>query len=259
MKHCDKCKVYKTQFNYCPMCGCYIGENDLNITQEPETTHVGASLHDIEETHPAYAQLQFSRRNTSGYSLYGSSIGHQHTITLRISKSVKQYTNYSEHYHADVRPYIEVEMSQAQFSEAITTMNIGDGVPVTLRQLQGKYIPRCQELTIQERVQRDLNGQLKTLARKLGADSVAVKELLTKKGTLTAQEKKDLLSMYNKYLQDIGENLPFLNECMQEVLDKNVTAAKSDVEAFMMHSLTCLGMEAMQNNNQQLLIDDDYK
>jgi len=47
-------------------------------------------------------------------------------------------------------------MSQSQFSEAITSMNVGSGVPVTIRSVMGKSMPLCQEKTIREKTSENI-------------------------------------------------------------------------------------------------------
>jgi ElaB/YqjD/DUF883 family membrane-anchored ribosome-binding protein len=248
--------------NYCPNCGWYLKEIEFGVKVKPTISqdYIGHHEGDTVETHPSYAQLSFSRVNCSksdNNTLYGSAIRHQSIITMRIAPSKKHVSNYSESYFAENHPYIEIQMSQAQFAEAITTLNVGSGVPVTLKSMMGKWYPDCQELTVQERTQQNLNKQLKQFANKLKEYKARTEEILTKKGTITASEKMELKGTLSGFLTDIQSNLPFLNECMQEALDKNVSAAKSDVESFLMHSITMLGIDALQNSNNQIIFNND--
>lgn len=84
------------------------------------------------KTHPAYGMLSFSRRTGGKQSLFGSSIEHKDVIamTLRHGEVDRQLNR--DWYHG-TEVIAEVEMSYAQFAEAITSMNIGTGVPVTIR------------------------------------------------------------------------------------------------------------------------------
>lgn len=255
MKKCKQCDYYKNQhptdYNFCPVCGFYLKEIEFHKKQAPTIVPDVNGIRDGEviESHPSYAQLSFSRINCSksnNNTLYGSAIRHQSIISMRVAPSTKHVSQYSESYHASITPYIEIQMSQAQFAEAITTLNIGSGVPVTLKALMGKWYPDCQELTVQERTQQSLNIQLKTFARTLNSYQKEADEILNKKGTISASEKKALSSIISRFLTEIKSNLPFLNECMQEALDKNVSAAKSDVESFLLHAITKMGLESLK-------------
>jgi hypothetical protein len=256
---CDKCNQNKDNFKYCPDCGFFLGENDYHKSIPSETEESSHGDERIEK-HPAYAQLSFSRRTStknSSDTLYGSAIRHQNTITMYVYPSKKYTSNYTERYFAERKPYIEVEMSESQFSEAITTLNIGSGVPVTLRSLKGEIIPKCQEETIQEKTQNDLNQQLSQLANSLTKYQKEIDDILTKKGNIKVADRKKLKNVYTHFIQEISSNLPFLSECMQEALDKNVAAAKSDVEAFFTNTINKLGLEKLEDMKTQNLIEDN--
>jgi len=94
--------------------------------------------------HESFAMLGITRSSCSfSQNLFGSSIQHSHTIRLKIAPAKIDRMLNRDWFHANTKPYIEVEMSYSQFAEAITSMNVGDGVPVTLRRLDGKTIENC--------------------------------------------------------------------------------------------------------------------
>ena len=75
--------------------------------------------------------LSFHRtRSSHASALFGSSIKHKDTIRLEISHGELERGLNHDWYHAN-KCIVECEMSQSQFAEAITSMNMGDGVPVT--------------------------------------------------------------------------------------------------------------------------------
>ena len=101
-----------------------------------------ANLFEKKEKHPSYGMLGFSRRQGSKTNLFGSSIQHQNTISMTLRQGeMHRGLNTDWFFGGDV--IVEVEMSQAQFAEAITSMNMGSGVPVTIRYQENKgYIER---------------------------------------------------------------------------------------------------------------------
>ena len=83
--------------------------------------------------HSSFANLYIGRSQCGGQTaLFGSSIKHSDIITLRISPAYMDRDLSCDRYFAEPLPYIEINMSQAQFAQAITSLNMGDGVPVTL-------------------------------------------------------------------------------------------------------------------------------
>ena len=93
--------------------------------------------------HPSYGVISFSRTYGGEKNLFGSSIKHQNTIRMKVSHAkLERRLNEDHVYEKD--KIIEVEMSEAQFAQAITSLNSAAGVPVTLlyTQKEGK-IPPC--------------------------------------------------------------------------------------------------------------------
>ena len=89
------------------------------------------------ERHPSYGMLQFNRTSGGKTALFGSSIQHSDTIMMRLRQGeVSRDINNDWFFGADV--IVEVEMSYSQFAECITSMNMGSGVPVTIRYIKGQ-------------------------------------------------------------------------------------------------------------------------
>lgn len=99
------------------------------------------------EKHESYGQISIRRSQVggTGVNLCGSSIKHNNVIALSISPSVKDRGLNKDWFHTEGIPYIEVEMSYSQFAEAITSLNVGEGVPCTVAQINGKTIEYCPE------------------------------------------------------------------------------------------------------------------
>ena len=65
--------------------------------------------------HPSFANLYIGRSQCSGKkALFGSSIKHHDTITLKISPAYLKRNLNVDTYFADANSYIEIEMSEAQ-------------------------------------------------------------------------------------------------------------------------------------------------
>lgn len=95
----------------------------------------------VRTTHPSYGTLLFSRRTGAKEALFGSSIQHRDTICMTLHHASIERGLNRDWIHGD-KVIAEVEMSYSQFAEAITSMNIGTGVPVTV---QEKMLPVYQQ------------------------------------------------------------------------------------------------------------------
>ena len=123
---------------------------------------------EIREEHESYGMLQIHRQTCSpAINLYGSSITHSNLISLSITTGTKT-RNLLNDWYSNGKTIIEVIMSDTQFAEAITSLNMGNGVPVTLHRIQGKSIAPCPEESKRQLFEkefeqdcRDVSNQLK--------------------------------------------------------------------------------------------------
>ncbi len=264
MKDCKYCigdmheeYIYKhPEASHCMYCGRYVGKNDYHATQAPDIeTKEDDILGERVESHPAYGQLQFSRQSGGYSNLYGSAIKHQNTVCMTVYPSKKYCSKWSERYFAKHQPLIEVRMSASQFAEAITSMNMGGGVPVTLESVRGRHMPRCQEETIADLANKGLKDKMNNFADKITKGNGRVKAILEKKGTIKVGERKEIGDIISMLMQDLRSNIPFLHTCMTEAYDKTATAAKADIEAFYTGAIMKLGKDAL--NGKRINLDND--
>lgn len=264
MRQKECCQEFKDiGYKFCPMCGIFIGACKGHRF---EATKISKDEHRVregehKEEHPSYAQLSISRRSGMGdgrVTLYGSTIRHQNTISLQIKGSAKHYDNYHERYYGEGIPYIEIEMSQSQFAEAITSLNMGSGVPVTVRYLMGETIPFCEELTMRQKIDGNIKVTFKNIVHNIASNYKRIDELGVQKGPLKAKEKEELIGMCRSLIQDIESNMPFFKQTIDEVVDASVMQAKSEIDATMQHVITRLGMEKLGEltGNSNLLLED---
>ncbi len=73
--------------------------------------------------------------------MFGSSIMHNNVIRLSTEREGNEDWFLAG---TDINDMIvEVEMSYTQFAEAITSLNIGDGIPVTITKVNGTFVEPC--------------------------------------------------------------------------------------------------------------------
>lgn len=100
----------------------------------------------MEKKHPSYGILRITRSAVGGEgtALFGSSILHNNVIRLSISHGMMERSGNEDRFFAKELMkdrIVEVEMSYTQFAEAITSFNMGAGVPVTLTNIGGEFLP----------------------------------------------------------------------------------------------------------------------
>lgn len=152
-----------------------------------------------------------------------------------------------DHFHGR-EVLFEVEMSPAQFAELISSPNIGDGVPVTIKWLNGEgpvEAPPFENKRIQfekefEQKAREISQTLKKLADR-------AKELLAKP-SLLKKDREELNGLIEQITRETRENIPFLQTMFNEQMDKTVT----EVENFVANMVASLGIDELKRLAPQL-------
>ncbi len=207
----------------------------------------------MREDHPSYGMLGFYRvtKGGRGTPLFGSSIKHRDTIRLVLKRGHTRRNLNQDWYYGD-NTLFEVEMSYSQFAELICAMNVGDGIPVTIRKtMNDRYIPECpfvdrSELHISE---------FKEHLDETYADSQKlinkVAELFSTKNTFKKSEREEILSMLRQLSNNIGTNQKFQVSQFQEQMEHTVTESKGEIESFFQNKMLQIA--------QQALVEDPHK
>jgi hypothetical protein len=214
-------------------------------------------MYDNVKRHPSYGIIQINRVvSNRGIRLYGSSVRQNNTIVLRIKPSEYCVEGDTEYFFEKGIPFIEVEMTSAQFADAITSMNT-TGVPCTINYLNGERIPHEEVETKRAIHENHFKNVMKTMSERIKRLRNNSEELLkNKKGALNKADKESLYNDIYKLVQDIESNIPFYMEQFNESMDKVVTEAKSEIEAFITMKTQALGVEKLQEQFSTEAIED---
>lgn len=206
-----------------------------------------------EETikHPSYGQVQFCRTTTTGASFYGSELEQDHYISLEISTSEINRTLTQDWYFQNEQ-LIRVRMSSGQFSELITSMNNGSGVPCTIERLKGEKIPDLpKQESRKDFVHRKFEDRMREFTNSIRENQSKAKDIVKKK-TLSKQDIHDLTHQLEWLTVEVERNIPFFAKCFQETMDEVVHEAKLEVENAIQHKINTLGLAEL-HNQQNLL------
>ena len=201
--------------------------------------------------HPSFANLYIGRSQCSGKkALFGSSIKHHETITLKISPAYLDRSLNTDRYFADTIPYIEIEMSQSQFAQAITSLNIGAGVPVTLRHMNGQYIEECPFTDKREQFRNEIKKDMVNLSKKLSETTKNVTDLINSKRTFTKVDKEEILNALNSVTRQLASDYPYMYSMFNEQMDKTVAEAKAEIEGHIQSRMEDVALKAMDKLNE---------
>lgn len=213
-------------------------------------------MDDQRTRHPSFGQLEISRVTCShGQSLYGSALRHSTTIQLALHESehVRSLNNNS---YFPTKTIIEVEMSAMQFAEAISSLNMGSGVPVTIMRRDGKRVEDCPEYQEREQYTKEFAGDIKKSLDNAQTLVVKAKELCGQK-SVTKGQVNELRQVLEALERDLFSNLQFVNRQFQESVDKAVSSAKHDIEAHLQMRIRDAGLESLMGKYVPPQIESD--
>lgn len=204
-------------------------------------------------THPSYGQIRFGRVNGGGTKFYGSELPQDHYIQMEVKQSTIERSLTKDWHFTSGEPLIKIRMTANQFSELITSLNQGSGVPCTIEMLNRQDVEKYPAMeSRKEFVHRKFEDRMKEFAVTLKAKQALVKELTAKK-TLSKEDQKQLNWAMDWVMQETTSNIPFFAKCFQETMDVVVNEAKSEIENAIQHKISMLGLEELHKQNDLLL------
>jgi hypothetical protein len=200
---------------------------------------------EFEREHESYGILHISRgSSTNAVRLFGSPLAtHYASIRLTISKGKWIHGLNSDHYYGMNKDFIEIEMSAAQFADAITSLNLGSGTPCTIRYVGGERIAEPpNHATEAETIRDNFEGTLGKFKAKVREHRKTIEGLTAKLG---AKAKEDIRIALDVIEDQLGSNVPFVVKQFQEATTRITTAAKAEVDAFVTGVVRAAGLQSI--------------
>ncbi len=247
-------EVITNKLSQCALYGSATEDNSHKFFHWFST--LGYALHPTEEykivenenhcsKHPSFGMALFSRSNSSSsHPLFGSSINHNNTIRLTIRHATHERSLTNDWFHGSGE-IIEIEMSQTQFAELITQMNMGEGIPCTIKHIDMKRIPDPPYKSKVDIINDEFRARMHNMGVDIEKASATALDLLKSKPTLTKADRELILSSITSLLQGVKSNIPYVSKQFGEQMDKTITEAKGEIEAFIEHKIRSAGLEAI--------------
>lgn len=143
-------------------------------------------------------------------------------------------------------------MSANQFSELITTLNVGSGVPVTIEEVLGERIEQCTDMESKKTyTHNQFRQRMAELMVDINKRWKQAEKIIDKK-TLTKDDQRELKLFYDKLTTEVKSNIPFFAKCFQEVMDKVVLDAKTEIDSALLRVVVDAGIKALgiDGNNE---------
>lgn len=205
----------------------------------------------VKEEHPSYGMISFGRINGRPTGFYGSEIVPDNYIEMRIYSAYTEKSLTDEKYYAK-NMLARVRITPNQFSELITSMNIGDGVPCTIERLPDGRVEEFQATeNRKEFIHNTFKERMVEYRQQLKEYEDRITEL-TKKKTLSKADIEEVRIATRTMTQEIDSNIPFFMRCFQETMDNIVVESKTAVESAILHKIHVAGLEQLHKENNLL-------
>lgn len=206
---------------------------------------------DYEEMrHPSYGMISVHRQQGGKDSLFGSSIQrHYSTIVITIKEGVRRHELSRDWYHGE-KIVCEVELTHAQFAEMITTPNVGDGVPCTIRYTRdGKFV-RVEDPPHQvveaEKIRLNFSEGTKKFVKQIEKAKKEIETLLLGKKPPSKDARKRAVGILDRIIMELTSNEPFRVSQFNEAIEKVIVAAKGEIDGFVTRAVMATGLKELQ-------------
>jgi hypothetical protein len=218
------------------------------------------------ETHPSYGCIGLNQSSGRGV-LFGSEVVHQHFISLTISEA-RRVVDEPREFVMPERELIQVEMTQAQFAEMITSPNRGGGTPCTIARFTGddgepwvhprhggRPSPPDPEPYTQ-RYKSAMGERADKVVEFIAKAKSMIDELMDGKTKPTKATLGALQSALHMAKMNIESNLPYVMEEMEEGIEKRMATAINEFESYVAFSLQTKGLQHLAADAPRLNAGD---
>lgn len=204
----------------------------------------------LPKKHPAYGAITVTRTSQGGKgkALFRSPFRHGHYITLRIHAAELERSYGRDWHHGENKSYIEVALSETQFSQLLSSHSIGEGVPCTICYLGNERIEDPPFDEVRARHENEFDEKLKELHRSVKDAEKEINEIMDQK-SIKVSDRQRVKSLIYHISMDLTKNLPFLLEQYVEKIREVTDSAENEIRAGLVARLQELGMNKLMEDN----------
>lgn len=189
-----------------------------------------------ESRHESYGMVVVTRWDSNGTQLFGSPFKHSRGITLQIRNAVKT-RSLSNDWISGKKEIVTVRMSESQFGRMVSSVGNGGGTPVTIKSVVGIRKEGCPSHDLKKTFKGEMEDTIKKVPHGLKNIIKEVYDICASKKSIGVAKTGDLLSKLNNVLQNLESNLPYIQDCFRESMEKVVDEAKTEVDARVINRL----------------------
>jgi hypothetical protein len=147
---------------------------------------------------------------------------------------------------------IEISLTACQFTDLISSFNMGDGVPCTLKhvnvslakQFEDNDVPPCPEVNERQQFEAEFKKDMAEIGQSM-ENLIKLAEALQKKPSINKGDRQAFVDIAKGIQCKISNSLPFVQSQFNEAVDSTLTDARADLQAFTEQLTRYLGSEAL--------------
>lgn len=203
--------------------------------------------------HESFGLVSFHRISNGGTRLFESSVKSPTSIQLTIKRAVVDRDLHSNWiFGRDT--LVEVELSPAQFASLLTTMNVGEGVPCTIRYARDGELKRMERVPDQEldtqKIKDEYRQELEQYFEKeLSPQVEGIREILDSTDRLKRADRDQISSLLDILEGKFSHSASFTLDQFEESTEKVVTQAKAEIDSFVTTMVQKTGLETLKAEN----------
>lgn len=199
------------------------------------------------ERHESFGMVGFNRIHGGGKRrLFGSPLrDHASSVILRIHGAHRRHGLSEDKVFAD-KELIEIELTSMQFATLLTTLNVGDGVPCTIRHVGMKRLdpPPEEEIEV-DRIRAGFSDRLTRFHKYIRKHRKRLEEIVAE-GRPTKGAMKEFAAIFEQVEQEVASNWGFVVDQFEEATDRIANVAKAEVDAFVTGVVQRTGLEELK-------------
>lgn len=213
-----------------------------------EGTRSGILGLETEYSHDSFAIAQFCRFSSHDKNYFGSEPITGDGIALTIRKAnISINSQGDKRVYATSSPFIEVKMTYNQFAELIGTMNVGEGVPVTLTHKDGQKVEFGDIKEVRsEDIVDEAENVVKTIRNRVN-DSISSAEQIINNSKLPKKDKEAILNSLYTVKCNSNSNLDFYQDKFKNRIVDELTRAKVELDSVIAGRYSMIGEEYLKH------------
>ena len=202
--------------------------------------------------HESFGSILVNRVSGQAF-LFGSEARHHSFIRIEICEADMRRNLSDDHIFAN-RRLVEVDMTYEQWARFVSSFGIGMGTPCTLRQVgTKKYEEPPEPENFTTKFQDDLKATMDTAMKKLeGLIKKLSQSNLPGEKPLGKKEQVKVLDDIEHAVMQIKQNIPFIENQFDEMMENKVAAAIVEVEGVVADGLRQAGIASLRQNMPEL-------